>query len=260
MNDHFYHSGYFSSSIFNYDYAAIAESIIKEYQPKRIIDFGCGTGDLAKAFASRGIAVEAIDGYSNPDFSTYSNIRFTKVDLNNITSTQEFLNRFDVKFDLAVSIEVAEHLNPVVSPYFIEWMTSMADVIVFSAAVPSQDGDGHINCRSRSDWYQFIKQYDFVIADTLRQHFISNPRLGLWHKLNIVDYVQRNTAFAKRINPDELVERLIAAETFAASQCFHNVKQTQQRQNILNLQPVKSAVFLRNILVRLAGKKPLGID
>ncbi|WP_407525573.1 methyltransferase domain-containing protein [Lacibacter sp. MH-610] len=250
----YYHSGYFSSSIFDYDYAAIAETIIKGYQPKRIIDFGCGTGDLAKAFASRGVTVEAIDGYSTPDFSAYSNIHFTKVDLNNTVATQHFLEQFDGKFDLAISIEVAEHLNPAVSSSFIEWMTSMADVIVFSAAVPSQDGDGHINCRSRSDWYQFIKQDNFVIADTLRQHFISNPRLGLWHKLNIVDYLQKDSAFAKRIQAVELTERLIAAETFAASQCFHYVKHSQLREWALGLQPVKAAVQLRNMLTRMLGK------
>lgn len=124
----------------------------------------------------------------------------------------------------------------------------------FSAAVPSQDGDGHINCRSRSDWYQFIKQDNFVIADTLRQHFISNPRLGLWHKLNIVDYLQKDSAFAKRIQAVELTERLIAAETFAASQCFHYVKHSQLREWALGLQPVKAAVQLRNMLTRMLGK------
>jgi hypothetical protein len=256
----YYNSSYFKSEIFDYDYPALAETIIKEYQPKQIIDFGCGTGALAKAFACLGVQVQAIDGYSEPDFSTHDNIRFTKLDLNDIDAVHEFLKQFDAKFDLAISIEVAEHLNPAVSSSFIEWMTSVADVIVFSAAVPSQDGDGHINCRSRSDWYQFIKKYDFTIADTLRQHFISNPNLGLWHKFNVVDYVQKDTAFAKRINLFELTERLIAAETFAASQCFHYVKHTQQRQNILNLQPVKSALWLRNILVRMAGKRPLTIE
>lgn len=256
----YYNSNYFTSDIFDYDYGSIADVIINEYQPKRIIDFGCGTGALAKAFASRGVQVQAIDGYSEPDFSAYDTIRFKKVDLNNINTTADFLKQFDTKFDLAISIEVAEHLNPAVSSSFIEWMTSMADVIVFSAAVPGQDGDGHINCRSRSDWYQFIKQCNFTIADTIRQHFTSNPNLGLWHKFNIVDYVKKDTAFANRINPVELAERLLAAETFAASQCFRYVKHTQQRQNILNLEPVKSAVWLRNILVRMAGKRPLGID
>lgn len=250
----YYHSGYFSSSIFKYDYGFIADVIIKGYQPKRIIDFGCGTGALAKAFASRGVQVQAIDGYSEPDFTAYDTIRFTKVDLNNEVATSEFLQQFDTKFDLAISIEVAEHLNPSVSSSFIEWMTSMADVIVFSAAVPNQDGDGHINCRSRSDWYQYIKQHNFVIADTLRQHFISNPSLGLWHKTNIVDYVKKDTGFAARINPVDLAERLIAAETFAASQCFHYVKQTQLRDWALSLQPIKFAFKFRNRLTRMLGK------
>jgi hypothetical protein len=256
----FYSPNYFSSSIFKYDYAAIVESIISEYNPKRIIDFGCGTGDLARAFASQEVAVEAIDGYSIPDFSNYNNIRFTKVDLNDFDATNSFLKQFDLKFDLAISIEVAEHLNPAMSMSFIHWLTSSADVIVFSAAVLNQDGDGHINCRSRLDWYSMIKQNSFVIADTLRQHFKFNQRLALWHKLNIVDYIHKDSVFAKKIVFDDLVERLIDAESFATSQCFHHVKTTSQRQNLLNLQPIKLAIFLRNFLIRLVGKKPLVID
>lgn len=250
----YYHSGYFSSDIFKYDYAAIAEEIIKQYHPGTIIEFGCGTGDLAKAFAARAVKVVAIDGYSIPDFSEYNNIQFTNVDLNNATATEEFLSKYDSKFDLAISIEVAEHLNPEISASFIQWMTSMADVVIFSAAVPSQDGDGHINCRSRSEWYQFLKQQDFLITDTLRQHFISNTRLGLWHKLNIVDYVHKNSIYARNIDPAVLVDRLIAAETFAASQCFHYLKHTQLRDWALNLQPVKLAVKFRNMFTRILGK------
>ena len=256
----FYNPNYFSSDIFRYDYAAIAESIIKEYKPKRIIEFGCGNGELAKAFASRGVTVEAIDGYSNPDFSNYSNISFTKVNLNDLSETLNFLKKFEVKFDLALSIEVAEHLNPNISFSFIEWITASADVIVFSAAVPNQDGDGHNNCRSRPEWYQWIKSKSFVIADTLRQYYTSNQRLGLWHKLNIIDYVHKDSVFAERIDNDALIERLITGESFAASQCFYYVKKTVQRQNVLNLQPVKFSVYLRNYVVRLLGKNPLEID
>lgn len=256
----FYNPTYFSSNIFKYDYTTIVESIISAYNPKRIIDFGCGTGDLAKAFASQGVVVEAIDGYSNPDFSNYNNIRFTKVDLNDIEATNAYLKQFDIKFDLAISIEVAEHLNPDISLSFINWLTTSADVIIFSAAVHSQDGDGHINCRSRSDWYNMLKHNSFIIADTLRQHFKLNHNLGLWHKLNIIDYLHKDSAFAKKIVINDLVERLIAAESFAASQCFHYVKQTSQRQNLLNLQPIKLALYLRNILIRILGKKPLVID
>lgn len=250
----FYNSNYFSSSIFEYDYAAIAETIIKEYQPKTIIEFGCGTGALAREFASRGITVVAIDGYSMPDFSNYSDVKFTKIDLNNVNETQKFLSSFNSKFDLAISIEVAEHLNPDVSQSFIQWMTSVADVVVFSAAVPHQDGDGHINCRTRQDWYKFLKKSDFVIADTLRIHFTSNLRLGLWHKLNVIDYVRKNSNFADKINSDELIERLIAAESFAASKCYHYLKQTQLRDWAFQLQPVKFAVQFRNRLTRMLGK------
>ncbi len=255
----YYHSGYFSSSIFKYDYAAIADAIINQYHPETIIEFGCGTGDLAKALAVRGVKVEAIDGYSIPDFTGIQNIRFTKVDLNNVAATEDFLKLLGRKFDLAISIEVAEHLNPAVSESFIRWMTSMADVVVFSAAVPDQDGDGHINCRSRSEWYQLLKTEKFIIADTLRQNFTGNNQLGLWHQLNIVDYVHKDSVFAKQIDPVALIDRLIAAETFAASQCFSHVKKLQHRRWAMNLQPVKFAIQFRNVLTKALGKTSIEV-
>ena len=106
----YYNQNYFSSSIFQYDYSAIADAIIEQYKPKSIIEFGCGNGELSMAFAARGVLVEAIDGYSSPDFKHYPNIRFSKVDLNNIEDVNIFLSSLGKKFDISMSFEVAEHL------------------------------------------------------------------------------------------------------------------------------------------------------
>ena len=76
MSNH-YNKTYFGSKIFDYDYKPIAEAIYEAYKPKSIIEFGCGNGELGKAFSGLPISdFVAIDGYAQPDFSKHSNISF----------------------------------------------------------------------------------------------------------------------------------------------------------------------------------------
>ena len=49
------------------------------------------------------------------------------------------------KFDLAISLEVAEHLKSSSSEDFVQSLTTLAPMILFSAAIPHQGGLHHIN-------------------------------------------------------------------------------------------------------------------
>ena len=44
-------------------------------------------------------------------------------------------------FDLAISFEVAEHLDEATADIFVDNLVKLSDKIVFSAAVPMQGGD-----------------------------------------------------------------------------------------------------------------------
>jgi hypothetical protein len=53
--------------------------------------------------------------------------------------------RLERTFDLAISMEVAEHLSPGRAPSFVDDLTGLAAVVLFSTAIPGPGGIGHIN-------------------------------------------------------------------------------------------------------------------
>src|SRR5690242_12854298 len=153
MDKNYYNDQYFNSEIFDFDYVPIAEAIMRQYAPASIIEFGCGNGELTKALSKKGASITAIDGYAHPNFNNHDNISFFKIDLNNSVVLKKFLATQNQKFDVAICMEVAEHLNPDVTESLIDSLTSSADVVIFSAAIPGQGGEGHINCRNRVFWH-----------------------------------------------------------------------------------------------------------
>ncbi len=254
-----YHKNYFTSKIFDFDYQPIADAIINQYAPKSIIEFGCGSGQLSKALAASGVEITALDGYATPDFAGISNISFHKVDLNNPDEAQTFLRSLNRKFDLAISMEVAEHLDPSVSASLIEMMTSVAEVVVFSAAVPEQDGDGHINCQSRSFWHDLFEKNSFQLKDTIRKQIRDNARVGKWYALNTVDYVRKTTSLSIQ-EYQELIKNLVASESEASSNFYYANRRADYKEQILEFPLMNSAFRFRNFLKLLVGKKPLTKD
>jgi len=259
MTNNYYNDQYFTSQIFDFDYKAIADAICDIYHPRSVIEFGCGNGDLCIALAENGVNVLAIDGYSTPDFSKYPNIEFQKIDLNNTEDVTNFLSARNQRFDVALSTEVAEHLNPTVSPSLIQNMVSVADVVVFSSAVLNQGGDGHINCRPREYWHRLFSDHNFLIADRIREKIRDNKRVARWYRHNIIDYCK----IRSEISPGDyaqLLERLVASDSAASSDYYLTYMNMEYKTQLLNMQPMHLVFRLRNTLKKLFGKKALPLD
>lgn len=255
----YYNNNYFTSQIFDYDYDAIADAIIHQYHPGSVIEFGCGNGNLSKALAAKGIIVEAVDGYATPDFTGHEGIRFTKLDLNNDATVKSFLSGLNKKFDIALSFEVAEHLNPESSAPLIGWMTSMADVVIFSSAVLEQAGDGHINCRSREFWHHLFEENQFMIADTIREKIRNNKKVARWYRHNIIDYCRLKNPYTS-VDYNKLITRLVASDSAASSDYYLAYRKMEYRDQILNMQPIRFVFQLRNRIKKMLGKKPIVIE
>jgi cyclopropane fatty-acyl-phospholipid synthase-like methyltransferase len=107
----------------------ISESILVEFIPKRVVDIGCGTGALLEAFRERGCEVFGLD-YSDAalKFCTARHLNVAKFDL----ERDEIKN--DWHFDVAVSMEVAEHLPEKLAERYVDALTRIAPIIVFTAA------------------------------------------------------------------------------------------------------------------------------
>ena len=60
--------------------------------------------------------------------------------------------------DLVVCLEVAEHVPPLSAGDFIASLTRLASIILFSAAIPYQGGDGHLNEQWPEYWADPLQQ------------------------------------------------------------------------------------------------------
>jgi len=241
-----YASDYFSSELFAADYTSIAEIIVDQFNPHRILDVGCGPGHLSREFAHLGRQVLAIDGFSSPDFRNLP-VRFMRVDLNNPEEIVQAVAR--ETFDVVVCLEVAEHLRPEVSGALIEALTAAADVVIFSAGVPNQGGRGHINLRPRDFWHGQFNKHGFVCGDQLRSILRGRPQVAPWYRLNVLDYVRKGSRFEP--DPEGVIARLVASESNAASEFYGCCNRLQTASNQLNVFPVKAASRVRQVAGKL---------
>jgi len=259
MPENYYNQKYFNSHIFDYDYAPIANAIKDEYSPKSVIEIGCGNGDLSKLLSRDGVAVTAIDGYSTPDFSKDNSVKFYKVDLNDAYAVKNFFTSLNHKFDAAICMEVVEHLKPEVSEQLIESMTAVSDVVIFSAAVPEQGGDGHINCQNRLFWHKLFERNYFFLRDTIRSSIRKNPKIGRWYALNTLDYTKINGT--PTINDYQcLVANLVDAESEASSHFYLANRRLDHKNQLLDLGLIKATFKFRNFIKKMMGRKVLKHD
>ena len=116
----------------------ILDIVMDYYRPTSVLDVGCGIGTWLKVARSRGISdIKGIEG---------SWVDKTKLQVESgFVEVVDLEKSFNLgrRFDLVISLEVAEHLSESAANHFIECLTSHAPVVLFSAAIPYQGGDHH---------------------------------------------------------------------------------------------------------------------
>lgn len=154
------------------------------YNFQTIIDVGAGAGAWSHAAIEAGKQPISVDGkWVDKIEKKCDKLNYYYQDLN------ESLN-ISIKGDLAVCVEVAEHLDPDRSHSFIEDLCSIAPVIVFGAALPRQGGSGHINCHPHSYWIDIFKQNGYYALDAFRSIFWYDGRVGPWYTQNTFLFVR----------------------------------------------------------------------
>jgi len=89
-------------------------------------------------------------------------------------------------YDLAVCLEVAEHLDETVADTFVGWLVSLAPTVVFSAAVPGQGGDGHVNEQPPSYWVEKFARHGYPGTGVLRDRVWDDRRVCWWYSQNLL--------------------------------------------------------------------------
>jgi SAM-dependent methyltransferase len=149
-----------------------------------VVDVGCGVGSWLAAFAAAGVAdVFGIDG-DHVDRSALEIPveRFLATDLSRGVA-------LDRTFDLAMSVEVAEHLPPEAADRFVTSLCALAPVVMFSAAVPSQGGVHHLNEQWPDYWSEKFRDRGYACVDRVRSRFWSDPEVSWWYAQNLLLFV-----------------------------------------------------------------------
>jgi len=158
--------------------------ILEHVRAASVVDVGCGMGIWLAEFKTRGVTdYLGIDGdYVRRDRLAIDPSRFHSRDLS---------QPFDVgrRFDLAVSLEVAEHLPEKSADSFVASLTALAPVVLFSAAIPFQGGTGHVNEQWPEYWHEKFAHRGYVIVDCLRALLWKSPTIMPWYPQNMFFFV-----------------------------------------------------------------------
>jgi len=168
--------------------------------PKSIVDVGCGTGTWLEACERLGITdYIGMDGnYVNRDSLLIDPEKFIPTDL----AAGVNLGR---RFDLVISLEVAEHLSKDCSKKFIENLAKLGDVVLFSAAIPGQGGTNHINEAFPNFWINLFMDNGFYLHDVIRKQIWDDKEIDFWYRQNILIFAKQNVLIKNQTNINDRV-------------------------------------------------------
>lgn len=156
--------------------------------PKSVIDIGCGTGEWLKVW-NVDFGIEDIKGVEGP----YIKKDLVKISPKKLAIQDLKLNYSEPrKYDLAMSLEVGEHLPKESSEELINTLVQLSDVVLFSAAIPGQEGTYHINEQYPEFWAAIFKKFNYVPVDYFREMLWRVSGIEYWYKQNMILYVHED--------------------------------------------------------------------
>jgi hypothetical protein len=97
--------------------------------------------------------------------------------------------RLNRRFDLAICLEVAEHLSGGRAASLVDDLCALSDCVLFSAAIPGQGGTNHINEQRQSYWAALFAERHFSLCDVVRPRIWNSRAVEWWYKQNAFLYV-----------------------------------------------------------------------
>jgi hypothetical protein len=226
----------------------IADILLQAVPARSVVDFGCGDGVWLSAFQARG--VERIVGYdgpwNDPADLLIDAAHFRSVDLTDRVAPGE-------AFELALCLEVAEHLPAAAAPTLVASICAHAPVVLFGAAIPNQGGYRHVNERWQSHWSALFAERGFRRFDLVRPQVWDDPEVYFWYKQNVAVFARedRPNFIAALARATEAVPPMpvdvVHPELFASVANYHQIAFRPLSRQLVPL-------ALRKLRAMLAGR------
>jgi SAM-dependent methyltransferase len=170
--------------------AALGELLYETIIPKSVIDIGCSSGIYLLPYLDNGCSVLGIDGASKANLHLLPS-SFRCVDLREPWTPP-------TKFDLALCIEVLEHIPEKYADLVVETICKCSDILFISAARKGQQGEGHLNCQDKPYWIEKFGKHGYEVSHVsakIEQVIMSDPVYNHcgWLKSNAVLLQKRLT-------------------------------------------------------------------
>jgi SAM-dependent methyltransferase len=169
----------------------IVPMLLNLYHPDSIVDFGCGTGAFAVEFLQNGI--KDVIGYEGDWMRTAKTLlqkdRFIYVDFKDEIKPSR-------KYDMCLCLEVAEHIDHSSARTLISSLTALSQRIVFSAAIPHQGGNHHINEQWPEYWAHLFAEKGYILA--------WDPRISIWNNSKIASCYRQNLLVFEKSSESEI--------------------------------------------------------
>ncbi len=159
----------------------IVPVLMELFHPQSVIDAGCGDGWFLREFAAHGVT--RLVGVE-PNVDSIAAGEHVKYDLSTPLRMSE-------RFDLCLCLEVAEHLPEASAGTLVDSLCALSDTVVFSAAIPKQGGNGHLNEQWASYWVEKFNDRDYTATDYLRWRLWADKRVEPWYAQNILCFSNR---------------------------------------------------------------------
>jgi len=126
-------------------FGAIADRIVSDMNPRRVLDAGCALGMLVESLRAKGVDARGID------LSSYA-IASAPAELRPFLREGSITEPFGERFDLIVCIEVLEHMQPPDADRAIANIAAHTDDVLFSSTPFDYREPTHVNVRMPEEW------------------------------------------------------------------------------------------------------------
>lgn len=167
-------------------------------QVNSAVDFGCGVGTWLAVLKEKG--VDDIRGLEGP-WVEQALLKISKEELSQVNFEEGV--KLDKKYDLAITLEVAEHLKPKTAGSFVESLTEASDFVMFSAAIPFQGGTNHVNEQWPDYWVEHFTDKGYVLLDFIRMKIWDDQSIPVWYRQNILMFVKKDRIDSVKLPPAE---------------------------------------------------------